>query len=43
MASGGGSGGTQTINLVVDGRTLAQVVFDPLNGIIKQKGVTLGA
>lgn len=42
-SAGGSSGGAQTINLVVDGRTLAQVVFDPLNGIIKQKGVTLGA
>ncbi len=42
-SAGGSSGGTQTINLVVDGRTLAQVVFDPLNGIIRQKGVTLGA
>lgn len=42
-ASGGSSGGGHTINLVVDGRILAQVVFDPLNGIIKQKGVTLGA
>jgi hypothetical protein len=27
----------------VDGRTMAQVMFDPLNNIIKQKGVTLGA
>ena len=43
IAMANGSGGTSTINLVVDGRTLAQVVFDPLNGLIKQKGVTLGA
>ena len=44
MISGGQAfGGAYTINLVVDGRTLANVVFDPLNGLIKQKGVTLGA
>lgn len=36
-------GGTYSINLVVDGRTLANVVFDPLSGVAKQKGVTLGA
>ena len=42
-SAGGSSVGTQTINLVVDGRTLAQVMFDPLNGIIKQKGVAFGA
>ncbi|MBQ4353599.1 MAG: hypothetical protein IJC71_01760 [Clostridia bacterium] len=36
-------GGSYTINLVVDGRTLANVVFDPLSGVAKQKGVTLGA
>ena len=40
----GGESGRQTvINLVVDGRTLATVLFDPLNNVIKQKGVTLGA
>ena len=43
MASGSSGGGVYNINLVVDGRTLASVVFDPLSGLIKQKGVTLGA
>lgn len=37
------TGGNISVNLVVDGRTLAGVVLDPLNGLIKQKGVTLGA
>jgi phage-related protein len=36
-------GGNYNINLVVDGRTLANVVFDPLNNISKQKGVAVGA
>ncbi len=36
-------GGNYNINLVVDGRTLANVVFDPLNNISKQKGVAIGA
>lgn len=36
-------GGNYSINLVVDGRTLANVVFDPLSQVAKQKGVTLGA
>lgn len=36
-------GGNYNINLVVDGRTLANVVFDPLNAVSKQKGVALGA
>ncbi|MBR3997007.1 MAG: hypothetical protein IKI93_01540, partial [Clostridia bacterium] len=36
-------GGSYNINLVVDGRTLANVVFDPLNAVSKQKGVTIGA
>lgn len=36
-------GGNYSINLVVDGRTLANVVFDPLSSVAKQKGVTLGA
>lgn len=31
-------GGSYNINLVVDGKTLAGVVYDPLNKIIKQKG-----
>lgn len=43
MASSAQVGGAVNVNLNVDGRTLAQVVFDPLNGLIKQKGVTLGA
>ncbi len=36
-------GGDYNINLVVDGRTLANVVFDPLNAVSKQKGVAIGA
>ena len=36
-------GGSYNINLVVDGRTLANVVFDPLNAVSKQKGVAIGA
>lgn len=36
-------GGSYNINLVVDGRTLANVVFDPLNEVSKQKGVALSA
>ena len=36
-------GGNYNINLVVDGRTLANVVFDPLNEVSKQKGVALSA
>lgn len=36
-------GGSYNINLVVDGRTLANVVFDPLNAVSKQKGVVIGA
>lgn len=43
MAAGSSGGGVYNINLSVDGRTLASVVFDPLSGLIKQKGVTLGA
>lgn len=43
MSSDLQNGGIMNINLTVDGRTLAQVVFDPLNGLIKQKGVALGA
>lgn len=43
FSSASQSGGTYNINLNVDGRTVAQVVFDPLNNIVKQKGVTLGA
>ena len=36
-------GGSYNINLEVDGRTLANVVFDPLNAVSKQKGVAIGA
>ena len=32
--------GVYNINLVVDGRTMASVMFDPLNNIAKQKGVS---
>lgn len=32
------TGGDYTINLVVDGRTLASVVFDPLKAVSKQRG-----
>lgn len=34
------TGGMYNINLVVDGRTMASAVFDPLNSIAKQKGVS---
>ena len=36
--------GTQNfiIQLVTDGKTLAEVVFDPLKGVAKQRGVALG-
>lgn len=44
LASGsGGNGQPAVVNLVVDGRTLAQVLFDPLRGVAKQKGVPAGA
>lgn len=38
MAAASSQGGSYYINLVVDGKTLAGVVYDPLNKIIKQKG-----
>ena len=38
MAASSSQGGSYNINLVVDGKTLAGVVYDPLNKIIKQKG-----
>ena len=38
MAAAASQGGSYNINLVVDGKTLAGVVYDPLNKIIKQKG-----
>ena len=43
LAGGSGGGQLVNVNLNVDGRTLATVLFDPLNNVIKQKGVTLGA
>lgn len=43
MSTAQAGGGNISINLVVDGRTLASVLFDPLNNVIKQKGVPLGA
>lgn len=43
MSTAQAGGGNVSINLVVDGRTLATVLFDPLNNVIKQKGVPLGA
>ncbi len=43
FSSASQGGGVYNINLNVDGRTVANVVFDPLNSLIKQKGVTLGA
>ena len=39
---GGGNGQPAVVNLVVDGRTMAQVLFDPLSGVAKQKGVPVG-
>ncbi len=43
MSTAQAGGGNISINLNVDGRTLAQVLFDPLSGLVKQRGVTLGA
>lgn len=43
ISSAQAGGGNVSINLNVDGRTLATVLFDPLNNVIKQKGVMLGA
>lgn len=37
-ASSARDGGNYSINLVVDGKTLANVVYDPLNKISRQKG-----
>jgi phage-related protein len=43
LASGsGGNGQPVTINLVMDSRTMAQVLFDPLSGVAKQKGTPIG-
>lgn len=35
------SGGEYTINVQIDGETAAQVLFDPLRGVVKQRGVAL--
>ncbi len=43
MSAAQAGGGNISINLNVDGRTMASVLFDPLNNVIKQKGVPLGA
>lgn len=43
LASGsGGNGQPVVINLVMDSRTMAQVLFDPLSGVAKQKGTPIG-
>ncbi len=34
--------GMQTINLVVDGKTLANIIFDPLKQLVLQRGTSLG-
>ena len=42
MAALMGASGTYNINVVLpDGQTLASVIFDPLRGIIRQKGVAM--
>ena len=38
---GGGSGGAYNINVNIDGRTAASVMFDPLRNVAKQRGVAL--
>ena len=42
LAAGSDRSQPVPINLIVDGRTLAQVMYDPMNNLIKQKGVPLG-
>lgn len=37
-----GGGGNAVINLVVDGKTLAQVMYNPLNNLVTQGGVANG-
>lgn len=37
-----GSSEPMVVQLVLDGRTLAQVMLDPLKGVAKQRGVALG-
>lgn len=41
MGGSGVSGGSYTINVNIDGRTAASVLFDPLRNVAKQKGVAL--
>lgn len=36
------AGGQYVIQLVVSGKQLAEAVFDPLRGVVKQRGVSLG-
>ena len=38
QTSYGGGNETQTIHLVLDGKVLASVLYDPLRGVVKQKG-----
>ena len=39
--TGSGQSGDKNINLVVDGRVLASVVYNPLSGLIRQKGESM--
>lgn len=41
-AQSGKGGTTANINLNVDGRTVASAVYDPLSGLVRQKGVPVG-
>lgn len=38
----GGGGGTYTINVQLDKKTIAQTIFEPLQEVSRQKGVALG-
>ena len=38
QTSYGGGNETQTIHLVLDGKVLASLLYDPLRGVVKQKG-----
>jgi phage-related protein len=42
VLGGATQGGNYTINLVVGGKTLASVLFDPLQAVAKQRGVAFG-
>ncbi len=42
LMGGQANGGTYTINVLLDGKTVAQTVFDPLRNVAKQRGVALG-